>query len=244
MENTREVLYEGKAKIILRHPENERAVIQHFKDTLTAFNAQRKSEIQGKGALTNRISSLLMEHLEASGIRTHFLSFLNEKEQLVSKLNMIPLEVVVRNIAAGSMCKKFGIPKGKVLAEPIVEFYYKNDELSDPMIAEDHAICFGLASKSELAHMREIALQANKILSALFSEVKILLVDFKLEFGKDSHSEQEIVLGDEISPDTCRLWDTSTLTVLDKDLYRFDIGNIEDGYKEVLQRLEQHFKNK
>ncbi|MDD9361891.1 MAG: phosphoribosylaminoimidazolesuccinocarboxamide synthase, partial [Anaplasma sp.] len=158
----------GKSKIILRYPENERAVIQRFKDTLTAFNAQRRSELQGKSALTNRISSLLMEHLEASGIRTHFLSFLNENEQLVRKLNMIPLEVVARNIAAGSMCKKFGIPKGNALAAPIVEFYYKNDGLSDPMIAEDHAICFGLASKSELARMREIALQANKILSVLF----------------------------------------------------------------------------
>ena len=236
------ILYEGKAKIVFLHTDNT-CVIQHFKDDITAFNAQNHTTLKNKGVINNKISYLLMTYLAERGIKTHLLQYLNDREQLVERLRVIPLEVVVRNVAAGSICKRLGIQHGLVLRKPLVEFYHKNDKLQDPMVTEDHIICFGLSTESELSHMRSAALKINEMLVGIFADINITLVDLKLEFGlRAIDTEKEVVLADEISPDTCRLWDKQTGSVLDKDLYRLGAGDVIAGYSEVLMRMERHIQ--
>lgn len=233
----RKKLYEGKAKILYEGPEPG-TIIQYFKDDATAFNAQKKGIIAGKGALNNRISEHIFTHLGWMGIPTHFLKRLNMREQLVKKVEIVPVEVIVRNVAAGSMSKRLGIEEGTVLSRTIVEFCYKSDPLGDPLISEEHAITLGWASEDELAQMTEMSLRINDFLSGLFVGCGMRLIDFKLEFGRWFNGEEEqLILADEISPDTCRLWDLETNEKLDKDRFRRDLGGVEDAYREVARRL-------
>ncbi|MGG0720128.1 phosphoribosylaminoimidazolesuccinocarboxamide synthase [Robertmurraya massiliosenegalensis] len=230
----RALLYEGKAKRVYQ-TDDENLVWLEYKDSATAFNGEKKAQITGKGKLNNEITSLIFSKLEKEGIASHFVEKLSETEQLVKKVTIIPLEVVVRNVAAGSFSKRLGIEEGKPLSKPIVEFYYKDDALGDPLITEDHIEEMQLASKEEVALLKEKALQVDEVLSKLFLELDIRLIDFKLEFGKDA--EGEIVLADEISPDTCRLWDSNTNEKLDKDVFRRNLGNLTDAYENILARL-------
>jgi phosphoribosylaminoimidazole-succinocarboxamide synthase len=233
----RRQLYEGKAKILFEGPEPG-TLVQYFKDDATAFNAQKKGVITGKGVLNNRISEYLMLRLEEIGVPTHFIRRLNMREQLVREVEIIPIEMVVRNIAAGSLCTRLGIPEGQRLPRSIIEYYYKSDELGDPMVAEEHITAFGWASTEDLDDMVALALRVNDFLSGLFLGVGILLVDFKLEFGRlYENDEMRIVLADEISPDNCRLWDAKTGEKMDKDRFRRDLGKVEEGYQEVARRL-------
>lgn len=231
-------LYEGKAKIIYEGSEPG-TVIQYFKDDATAFNAEKKGTISGKGILNNRIAAHLMTKLEAIGVQTHFLKSLNMREQLVRSVEIIPVEVVVRNIAAGSLCKRLGLEEGTILPRPVIEFYYKNDELGDPMVTDDHIVVFGWADPYELEEIVTMAFRTNDYLNGLFSGIGLRLVDFKLEFGRiwGENGELYIVLADEISPDTCRLWDAETNKKLDKDRFRQDLGDIVEAYQEVAVRL-------
>lgn len=233
----RKPIYEGKAKKLFDGPEPG-TLIQHFKDDATAFNAQKKGVIAGKGVLNNRISEFLMLRLAEIGVPTHFIRSLNMREQLVKAVQIIPLEVVVRNVAAGSFAKRFGVEEGRALGQPMVEFYYKDDKLGDPMVTEDHIFAFQWASPQDLDDMRLMALRTNDYLTGLFAGVGIRLVDFKLEFGRhfDAHQER-ILLADEISPDCCRLWDMKTGDKLDKDRFRQDLGGVEEAYREVARRL-------
>ncbi|HHD11315.1 MAG TPA: phosphoribosylaminoimidazolesuccinocarboxamide synthase [Deltaproteobacteria bacterium] len=226
-------LYEGKAKIIYE-TDNPDLLIQYFKDEATAFNAQKKGVIKEKGVMNNAISTRLFKLLEDEGIKTHFVEKLSEREMLVKRLEIIPVEVVVRNIVAGSLAKRMGLEEGTPLKEAVVEFYYKSDELGDPMINNYHIRAFGLAKDEELEAMVESALKVNDILKKFFDERGILLVDFKLEYGRH---HGEILLGDEITPDGCRLWDKQTLEKLDKDRFRRDLGKIEEAYEEVLRKV-------
>ncbi len=226
-------LYEGKAKI-LYETDNPDLLIQYFKDEATAFNAQKKGVIKEKGVMNNAISTRLFKLLEDEGIKTHFVEKLSEREMLVKRLEIIPVEVVVRNIVAGSLAKRMGLEEGTPLKEAVVEFYYKSDELGDPMINNYHIRAFGLAKDEELEAMVESALKVNDILKKFFDERGILLVDFKLEYGRH---HGEILLGDEITPDGCRLWDKQTLEKLDKDRFRRDLGKIEEAYEEVLRKV-------
>ncbi len=226
-------LYEGKAKIIYE-TDNPDLLIQYFKDEATAFNAQKKGVIKEKGVMNNAISTRLFKLLEDEGIKTHFVEKLSEREMLVKRLEIIPVEVVVRNIVAGSLAKRMGLEEGTPLKEAVVEFYYKSDELGDPMINNYHIRAFGLAKDEELEAMVESALKVNDILKKFFDERGILLVDFKLEYGRH---HGEILLGDEITPDGCRLWDKQTLERLDKDRFRRDLGKIEEAYEEVLRKV-------
>ena len=234
----RKKLYEGKAKIVYEGPEPG-TVIQYFKDDATAFNAEKKAVISGKGVLNNRITSHLMTKLEGIGIPTHFLRSLNMREQLVRQVEIIPLEVVVRNIAAGSLCKRLGIEEGTHLAKPLVEFYYKDDKLGDPLVSEDHVITFGWADPYELEEIVGMAWRINDFLNGLFAGLGLKLVDFKLEFGRlwGEYGELYILLADEVSPDTCRLWDAKTNEKLDKDRFRHDLGDLVEGYQEIAKRL-------
>lgn len=234
----RKKLYEGKAKIIYEGTEPG-TVIQYFKDDATAFNGVKHAVISGKGVLNNRISAHLMTKLEAIGIPTHFIRSINMREQLVRALDIIPLEVVVRNIAAGSLCKRFGMTEGEILRKPLVEFYYKKDELNDPLISEDHIMTFGWADPYEMDEIVAMAWRVNDYLNGLFSGIGITLVDFKLEFGRlwGEHGELYIVLADEISPDNCRLWDSKTGEKMDKDRFRQDLGNVIEGYQYIAERL-------
>jgi phosphoribosylaminoimidazole-succinocarboxamide synthase len=234
----RKKIYEGKAKIIYEGPSPD-TYIQYFKDDATAFNAQKKATIAGKGVLNNRISAHLMTQLESIGIPTHFIKSINMREQLVRQVEIIPLEVVVRNIAAGSLCKRLGLEEGKHLHRPLIEFYYKKDELGDPLVGEDHIINFGWADPFELEEMVSMAWRVNDYLSGLFSGIGLRLVDFKLEFGRiwGEHGELYIVLADEISPDNCRLWDAKTGEKMDKDRFRFDLGDLVEGYQQIAQKL-------
>lgn len=234
----RNKLYEGKAKIIYEGPEPG-TVIQYFKDDATAFNAQKKETIAGKGVLNNRISAHIMTKLEGIGIPTHFIRSMNMREQLVRKVEVIPLEVVVRNIAAGSLCKRLGIKEGTYLSKPLVEFYYKDDALGDPLISEDHIMTFGWADPYEMEEIVAMAWRVNDYLNGMFSGVGLKLVDFKLEFGRlwGDYDELYILLADEISPDNCRLWDAKTNEKFDKDLFRHDLGDLVDGYQEIAKRL-------
>jgi phosphoribosylaminoimidazole-succinocarboxamide synthase len=230
-------IYEGKAKVLFEGPEPG-TLVQYFKDDATAFNNQKKGVITGKGVLNNRISEYLMTRLTEAGIPTHFLRRLNMREQLVREVEIIPLEVVVRNVAAGSLATRFGLTEGTPLPRSIVEFYYKNDELGDPMVSEEHVTAFGWATTQEIDEILNLALRINDFLSGLFLGVGLKLVDFKVEFGRLWEGEEmRIVLADEISPDSCRLWDIKTNEKLDKDRFRRDLGQVEEAYQEVARRL-------
>ena len=230
-----ELLYEGKAKRIYA-TENPEIVLVQYKDSATAFNGEKFATIEGKGQLNNQITSLLFQELRASGIDSHFIEQTSKNEQLVKRVSIIPLEVVVRNVAAGSFSKRVGMEEGIRLKRPIVEFYYKDDALGDPLITEDHIDILGLASEEEVAVLKKNALQINKKLTGLFASAGIKLVDFKLEFGKDSKGQ--ILLADEISPDTCRLWDEVSNAKLDKDVFRRELGSLTEAYKKILEKLE------
>jgi phosphoribosylaminoimidazole-succinocarboxamide synthase len=233
----RRQLYEGKAKILFEGPEPG-TLVQYFKDDATAFNAQKKGTITGKGVLNNRISEYLMMRLAEIGVPTHFIRRLNMREQLIREVEIIPLEVVVRNVAAGSLSTRLGIQEGTRLPRSIVEYYYKNDQLGDPLVCEEHVTAFGWASTQDLDDMVALALRVNDFLTGLFLGVGIQLVDFKLEFGRlYENDEIRIVLADEISPDNCRLWDAKTGEKMDKDRFRRDLGKVEEGYQEVARRL-------
>ncbi|MEC1693848.1 phosphoribosylaminoimidazolesuccinocarboxamide synthase [Schinkia azotoformans] len=229
-----QLLYEGKAKRIYATDE-ENIVWVEYKDDATAFNGEKKAQISGKGRLNNQITTLLFEKLAQAGIENHFVEKLSETEQLVKKVKIIPLEVVVRNITAGSLAKRLGKEEGIELKNAIVEFYYKNDELGDPLVNNDHISTLEIATEAELQKIKQIALKVNDILAPFFSEKNVRLVDFKLEFGVTA--EGELILADEISPDTCRLWDKETNQKLDKDIFRRDLGNLTDAYEEILKRL-------
>ncbi|MEH7491074.1 phosphoribosylaminoimidazolesuccinocarboxamide synthase [Neobacillus niacini] len=235
----RELLYEGKAKRIFSTDDKQTVLIE-YKDSATAFNGQKKADITGKGRLNNEITSLLFLKLQAQGIPSHFIKRISETEQLVKRVTIIPLEVVVRNIAAGSLSKRLGIEEGKELTKPLVEFYLKNDDLGDPLLTTDHIYELNIATQEELTILKEKALKINTVLSSFFNELGINLIDFKLEFGKDA--EGSILLADEISPDTCRLWDKKTNEKLDKDVFRRDLGSLTEAYETILARLggKQH----
>lgn len=231
-------LYEGKAKIVYS-TENQEIYLTYFKDDATAFNAQKKGTILGKGEINCTISCSLFQMLEAKGIPTHFLAQKSSKEMLVKAVKIIPIEVVVRNIAAGSLCRQTGLPEGQKLPFPLVEFYLKNDDLGDPLLTSDRLTILEIASEKQIQQLKEYALQINQLLINFFENCQITLVDFKLEFGIDA--EGNLILADEISPDTCRLWDNreqdQQKRVLDKDRFRRDLGNIESAYQEVQQRV-------
>ena len=233
----RKQVYEGKAKVMFEGPEPG-TLVQYFKDDATAFNAQKRGTITGKGIINNRISEFLMTKLAEIGIPTHFVRRLNMREQLVRKVEIIPIEVVIRNIAAGSLSQRLGIAEGTPLPRSIVEFYYKSDELGDPMVSEEHVTAFGWAGPQDIDDIMALSLRINDFLSGLFLGVGLRLVDFKLEFGRlYENEEMRIILADEISPDNCRLWDVKTNEKLDKDRFRRDLGKVEEAYQEVARRL-------
>ena len=237
MSQRRTRVYEGKAKILYEGPEPGTLIV-HYKDDTTAFNNQKKEVIDGKGVLNNRISELIFTKLNDIGVPTHFLKRLNMREQLIRAVEIIPLEVVVRNIAAGSLAKRLGLAEGTALPRSIIEFYYKNDELGDPMVSEEHITAFGWATPQEIDDMMALAIRINDFLSGLFLGIGIRLVDFKLEFGRLYEGEMmRIVLADEISPDSCRLWDIKTNDKLDKDRFRRDLGGLVEAYQDVARRL-------
>ena len=227
-------LYEGKAKIIYASPQKN-LLIQHFKDDATAFNNQKKASIEGKGVLNNRISEYILSNLNQVGIKNHLVKRINMREQLVKSVEIIPIEFIVRNIAAGSLSSKLGIEEGTVLDRPLVEYCLKNDELGDPMVSREHILNFNWLNVMDLDWITEECKRINDFLQGLFRGVGIRLVDFKVEFGKTSNDE--IILADEISPDTCRLWDEKTERKLDKDIFRKDLGSLVEGYQEVARRL-------
>ena len=233
----RRKLYEGKAKILYEGPEPG-TLIQYFKDDATAFNNKKTGIITGKGVLNNRISEFLMVKLAEIGIPNHFMRRLNMREQLVREVEIIPIEVVVRNVAAGSIAKRFNLTEGTLLPRSIVEFYYTSDELDDPMVAEEHITAFGWANPQDIDDIMNLSLRVNDFLTGLFGGVGLKLVDFKLEFGR-LYGEEDVrlVLADEISPDNCRLWDISTNEKMDKDRFRRDLGKVEEAYQEVARRL-------
>ncbi len=230
----RELMYEGKAKKMFS-TENPGIMLVEYKNSLTAFNAQKKDSIEGKGELNNRISAWLFTYLAKEGIPNHFIRTIDETHQLVRKVRILPVEVVVRNITTGTLCKRLGVPEGITLPRPLVEFYLKNDELGDPLITEDHAELFGWADRKQIDEIKGIALSIDRILGKFFDEKNIVLVDFKLEFGIDS--EGKLLLSDEISPDTCRFWDKETKMKLDKDRFRKDLGDVLGAYREIWARI-------
>lgn len=232
--NKGQLLYEGKAKRLYA-TENPEILYVQYKDSATAFNGEKKAEIEGKGTLNNRITTLIFQKLADAGIASHFVRQLSPSEQLVKKVEIIPIEVVVRNIAAGSLAKRLGMEEGAPLPRPIVEYYYKDDSLGDPHITTEHIDVLGIATEKEVATLYAEALRVNDVLQPLFKQVGVTLIDFKLEFGRDS--EGNVLLADEISPDTCRLWDTKTKQKLDKDVFRRDLGNLTDVYEIILERL-------
>ena len=227
-------LYEGKAKKVYA-TDDPNLVIVSYKDDATAFNGLKKGTISGKGVINNQMSNLLMQMLEKNGVPTHFVKELSERETLVRKVEIVPLEVIVRNLSAGSFAKRYGVEEGIVFAEPTLEFSYKNDDLGDPLLNTSHALALGLATKEEIARIQELALKVNELLKARFARVNITLVDFKLEFGR--LPDGTIVLADEILPDTCRVWDSTTHEKLDKDRFRRDMGGVEHAYNEVMRRV-------
>ncbi|EAH0422559.1 phosphoribosylaminoimidazolesuccinocarboxamide synthase [Listeria monocytogenes] len=236
---TNELVYEGKAKRLFKT--EEAGVLRvAYKDDATALNGVRKESFAGKGELNNQITSLIFSHLAEAGIESHFIRAISETEQLVKEVSIIPLEVVVRNVMAGSLAKRLGKEEGEQIPNAIVEFYYKDDALDDPFINDDHVLYLEVATTSEMDTIRQAARSINKVLQELFNQMNITLIDFKLEFGRDVAGE--ILLADEISPDTCRLWDKETNQKLDKDVFRRNIGNLTDVYTEVLNRLKQ-FQN-
>ncbi len=227
-------LYEGKAKKVFA-TDNEDYCIVDYKDDATAFNGEKKGSIIGKGVINNRVTNYLMKMLEENGVPTHFYEEISDRKTIVKKVSIVPLEVIVRNISAGSFSKKYGVPEGIVFSEPTIEFSYKNDELGDPLINSYHAIALKLATKEEIETIKNMAFKVNEVLKKYFLTRNIKLVDFKLEFGR--LKDGTIVLADEISPDTCRFWDKDTNEKLDKDRFRRDLGNVEDAYKEILYRV-------
>ena len=229
-----EMLYEGKAKKV-NTTEDPELYIVDYKDDATAFNGLKKGTISGKGVINNRVTNHLMKMLESKGIPTHFVEELSDRETVVKKVKIVPLEVIVRNIAAGSMSKRLGIEEGTVLPTTVLEYSYKNDDLGDPLINDYHALAMQLCTREELDQIASYAFKINEILKAFFKEINVDLVDFKLEFGK--LSDGTIVLADEISPDTCRFWDATTHEKLDKDRFRRDMDNVDEGYHEIMKRL-------
>ena len=227
-------MYEGKAKKVYA-TEDENLYIVSYKDDATAFNGLKKGTIEGKGSINNRMSNYLMQLLEKNGVATHFVEELNDRETVVKKVSIVPLEVIVRNISAGSFSKRYGVAEGIVFEEPTIEFSYKNDDLGDPLINAYHAIALNLATRAEIDKIKWMAFKINDVLREYFKKLGIKLVDFKLEFGRTT--DGAIVLADEISPDTCRLWDIETNEKLDKDRFRRDLGGVEDAYQEVMRRL-------
>ena len=235
--NRRRQIYEGKAKILFEGNEKN-TLIQYFKDDATAFNNKKKGTITGKGVINNAISAHIFNLLNLSGIETHFIKRLNMREQLVKKLEIFPLEVVIRNIAAGSITERLGIKEGKTFPRSIVEYYYKSDKHGDPLISEEHITALGWANHNDIDDIQSIALRVNDILIGLFYSIGIKLVDFKLEFGREWQNEQaHIILADEISPDSCRLWNMEDNNKLDKDRFRLNLGNAAEAYQEVAKRL-------
>jgi phosphoribosylaminoimidazole-succinocarboxamide synthase len=235
--NRRRRIYEGKAKILFEGPEPG-TLVQFFKDDATAFNKKKHEVIDGKGVLNNRISEYIFNHLNRMGIPTHFIKRLNMREQLIREVEIIPLEVVIRNVAAGSLSKRLGLEEGTVLPRSIIEFYYKKDELDDPMVTEEHITAFGWATPQEIDDIMALAIRVNDFLSGLFLGVGIQLVDFKIECGRLWENDMmRIVVADEISPDSCRLWDIQTHDKLDKDRFRRDLGGMLEAYQEVARRL-------
>jgi len=229
-----EMFYEGKAKKLYATSDPD-LVIAYFKDDATAFNAKKRGTVEHKGIVNNRMSELFFNLLEHEGIATHFVRRLNDREMLCKRLKIIPVEVVVRNLVAGSMAKRLGRTEGEVLPFPIVEYYYKSDALDDPLIIAEHAIAFGWATPDQLRQINELALRTNDVLRGFLDQRNIMLVDFKLEFGR---FDGQVLLGDEICPDTCRFWDKDTHEKLDKDRFRRDLGGVEDAYQEMLRRVE------
>lgn len=229
-----EQIYEGKAKKVFA-TDDENLVIVSYKDDATAFNGLKKGQIAGKGVINNKMSNILMSMLEKNGVATHFVEELDDRTTVVKKVSIVPLEVIIRNVSAGSFAKHYGVEEGIVFDEPTIEFSYKNDDLGDPLLNEYHAIALKLASKEEIETIKAMAFKVNELLKAYFKTLNIRLVDFKLEFGRIS--DGTIILADEISPDTCRLWDFDTNEKLDKDRFRRDMGKVEDAYNEVMRRL-------
>lgn len=234
----KEMLYEGKAKKIYATDKADEVVVE-YKDSLTAFNAQKKGSFEGKGTLNLKITTLLFQELTRQGVPTHWVKNLGGNDMLVKKVEIIPLEVVVRNILAGSTAKKLGIEEGKVLPKPLVEFYYKDDALGDPFLSDDQALMMGIASENDLQELKRLALQVNKGLSEIFKKARLKLVDFKIEIGR---YQGTLLLADEISPDCCRLWDESTGEKMDKDRFRRDLGKVQESYEEVFKRLSEVIK--
>lgn len=230
----REQIYEGKAKKVYATDDPDYCIVS-YKDDATAFNGLKKGTIAGKGAINNRVTNHLMGLIEKNGIPTHYVQELNDRETVVKRVRIIPLEVIVRNLTAGSMAKRLGLEEGLELKKPVLEFSYKDDALGDPMVNDDHILALGFATEEELLLIKDYALRIDGILSAYLAEAGVRLIDFKLEFGKTS--EGTIVLADEISPDTCRFWDINTNEKLDKDRFRRDLGHVEDAYQEILRRL-------
>jgi phosphoribosylaminoimidazole-succinocarboxamide synthase len=235
----KDLLYEGKAKKLFSVEGNDELVIQEFKDDATAFNGLKKDKISHKGEINNQITSVIFEFLNNSGIPTHYIGKLSDTEMLVKKVEIIKAEVICRNIAAGSMVKKLGFEEGKKLGKPIIEFYLKSDELGDPLFTVQHILALEIATDEEIRIIKELTMKINDLLTEFFHERGIKLVDFKLEFGRDQTQEGKgnIILADEISPDTCRLWDLDTNKKLDKDRFRFDLGEVEEAYQEIKNRL-------
>lgn len=231
----REMLYEGKAKKVFI-TDQEGIYLVQYKDDATAFNGEKKGQIGDKGIVNNRLSALFFQALEQAGIPTHFVELLSDREMLVRKLEMVPLEVVVRNIAAGSLAKRLGVDEGLELSRPVVELYYKDDALGDPFVNESHSLAMGWAELDELKEMQELGLKINTELQKILDKAGIILVDFKLEFGI---ADGRVLLGDEISPDTCRFWDKETREKLDKDRFRRDLGKVEEAYEEVYRRVNE-----
>ncbi len=228
-------VYEGKAKILYRASQPG-TLIQHYKDDTTAFDGAKKAVLKGKGELNCAISSAVFTYLEAKGVKTHFIKRLSANEVLVKECEIIPVEVVVRNISAGSFSRRYKVPEGTLLKEPLVEYFYKSDELHDPLVCPNHIFAFGWAKEDELKSMTDTALKVNALLKELFDRAGIVLVDFKLEFGRCGG---ELLLADEITPDSCRLWDRASGNILDKDRFRKDLGNLVESYREVLRRIEE-----
>ena len=230
----KEMLYEGKAKQVFATDDPE-VVMVHYKDDATAFNGLKKGTITGKGVINNQVTNFMMQKLEKAGVPTHFVQELNERDTLVKKVQIVPLEVIIRNISAGSFAKRFGVEEGIVFENPTIEYSYKNDDLGDPMINTAQALALKLATPAEIETIRTMAFKVNEVMKAFFAEVGVDLVDFKLEFGR--LSDGTIVLADEISPDTCRFWDSKTHEKLDKDRFRRDLGGVEDAYAEMRRRI-------
>jgi phosphoribosylaminoimidazole-succinocarboxamide synthase len=233
----RKKIYEGKAKILYEGPEPG-TLIQYFKDDASAFNGEKKASLDGKGVINNRISEYMMTRLNTIGVQNHFIRRLNLREQLIKEVEIIPLRIVCRNVAAGSLSKRFGLPEGQALPRSIIEFYLKDEKLGDPMVAEEHITAFNWAAPQEIDDIMAMTLRANDFLSGVFSAVGIALIDFKVEFGRVWENDfSRVILADEISPDSCRLWDANTNEKLDKDRFRRDLGNVIESYTEVARRL-------